>query len=875
MSSGAGEASPALRDRLLCGYFFLLFCAMTVANVVAYTVFVKRAGVAWLPWYYVALNALAFALQWRLLSGARFSNERGHVTLLVAYALFLLLFSRAPDAFGVPGYMLLMVATQLFVIFGYVTWFGFLAERLTLLESKELVPRVYAWGSAGAIVSGYLVKYLFLFLGSADLMLLLSASLLPLLLLYGRVRSLGGGAPESPAAAPHADSAGPVGALADLFAYARRTPLVALLCAVSALISFQEYMIDYQFFARLSAEFPDERAMASYSGVFRSGLMFFITALQFFALGPVLRRLSISGGLAVMPAAMVAALALPFLSLSLFTVSSVKFAFETTLKVFNRPCIGILVNATGERRARMNLFFELFTALGKFAAGAFLILLAPRLSPGACFALIGVLFALYGLLALRLDRAYVGILRDNLARTDDAVAGDALEELGYVPYRRLEESVERLLSSDRPEERRRAALALAAFEGSGARLERLLDAERDPRVLSTAVACLADRDPARFVARFERFLDHPDDRVRATVLEGVGRLRDRALRRACLEGAERFLAHAHHRVRSGAILATLHAACGDEPGRLGAALRGLRDLLDSRETLQRSAGIASAGEIGLPAFSGDVAARLDDSDPAVRRVAVRTLPRFRGGECARALARAREREPLPDLRAAIDEALERLAEDSRAALSGLLDALPEEERQAATLLAREGDADRRLLLERALRAEPSVRRAVFRLAPHAGREEAPLLSACLVDAGEAVRPSARPLYAEAEADFFAPTPLVYDALEAFGPEVAADGLDAHLDLVDDRIREARRRGAGETPPGAVSLDALVAHAARVIAASAGRGESTVRLIERLAEAGGQAGAYALELLEKELPPRIRAAARPFLASLPPRKETPT
>lgn len=855
----------SLPVRQIHAYYTLLFALAALLNPLAYAVFLRRAGAAFLPWYFITMNITAVILYMAVLKRSSFSNRKGHSAVLLCYCGYL---ATVPLQFASEGFLIIFIfqlVTQLFVMVSLTTFNGYLAETLTLREAKSVLPPMFAWSSVGAILAGFSLQYLLGTFGTRTLLFLLAASGGGLYWLFRNLAAqIGGGIVERENSA--------LGGLGAILKQARQIPLVLIIAMMLFIISFQENMVDFVFYRLLAQEFPNETDLAAFSGIFRSTQMLSIVLLQFFILSRIMAWLSLSGVLSLMPFVMLLATAAPLLVIHLLTICGMKLLNEVMLKGFHRPAYSMMLNAFGSIRSRLNFLFELSGAGGKAFAGVVLLLVTPWLETRGLLLIIIAGFFLQALIVRHLEPAYIDVLRGSLSELtpeDDEVN---LEFLEYTPIRRVEDSLNQLIHSSDAVTRRKGFLAISHFPDGASALADGLLRETDNHNIATLVTLLAERSPARFRLLFPRFDTFSDPRVRSSILEGVTRSKNPELQREGIQLARRAMNDSHHRVRAVAAVTLLKTEI--ETVQLEHSLDLVKTMLRSEEILDRAAMVACLAELGHPVFAPALSERLNDSAPEVRRLAVRGLV-ARGGPTEREqlLQRLHCEENL-DVRRQIQEGLERQQDDTFHLVVDVLEGCGEAERQELLRgLGGLSDGSRSRLLLRTLQCRPDDRKCLLRLY---GLINSPallkLLEQCLVQAEDVMQVDFTPLLADCLARDFIKIAGHYPCLEIFPVYSWQSLAGKHIKDLEARWLMIRilRNGCHAEQRASLRAD-LVAHEDRLrehlvalAALAAGRFEESRQWVLQGSSFDERAASLAMELLEKHLPRPIARQVMPLL-----------
>lgn len=166
----------------------------------------------------------------------------------------------------------------------------------------------------------------------------------------------------------------------------------------------------------------------------------------------------------------------------------------------------------------------------------------------------------------------------------------------------------------------RAVHALASIGSPSARepLLSLLGTETDSRVLATLVKDLGRFKDKRDVSKLLSFLEHPDVRVRANAVEGLGAFTGDPALVDCLKP---LLSDGNCRIRAN----TARILYGTLPEE---ARRTLQEMVESADVLARASGAYILGRIGRPELLTLLYALLGDEEWLVRRNVVEALVTF-------------------------------------------------------------------------------------------------------------------------------------------------------------------------------------------------------------------------------------------------------
>lgn len=818
----------------------LLALAQTVGLAGVEAVFLARLGAGRLPETFVLASAttvgasLLYAVRVGRARNDRVLAELAALAALGVVATALALSARWSAA--VPALLCLHFAVQAVLTSHYWTFAG---DFFDTLAAKRLVPLLTVAMSVGGAVGGLTAAAVLARADAATLLWGWAAALgvLAALALAGRRRftrwrSLAAGEEDETS----------VAGMRAAVRHLRRSPLgrwlvVSALAMVLALFSMQ-----YLYSVVLAEAFPDEVELARFLALYLAASNGVEIAAELGAPW-LIRRLGVPTANLLHPLLTVAAFAGLLVDPRLPAAVAARANRELLESALAGPVRNLVYNALPSRfRSRVRAFLEgivihsgmSLAGVALLAAGA----VAPTVLAGAGLVLAG----LYALANLRVRRAYLRALVDEL-RAGRLDLGELSGELGP-----------------------RELVELATLWGP------LLDEpdDRGERALLELAPLLARHG---FAAVVRRGLAHPSPPVRAGCLAALAESDDAA---ADLAPWRAGLADADARVRRTALRVLPEAA-------LGAAALGqaLRDRLDDPEPAVRAAAAARLG----PAAAGVLDAMLAGSDAAVVRAALEALPPALAG---RALAHVAA--PSAALRAAALGALAGAPASTRdlLPLATLLDAARDSDagvRGAALRLLADRSGDGALPALAAALRDPSraIREAaVLALAgrgPAAARAARGALDAPEESAADAaLRALAGSGAAEARpwlrAAYLARVREAWEALllaEALpAPAGASAGAEPSLPLrflpvaCGDAFARALRLAFGAL--GQLEDDGVVGSVERALRSASGRARADA--LEALTHLGDRTGSQALALLlergalEEKLAPLRRLGVPP-------------
>ncbi len=588
--------------------------------------FFTRFGVQWLPPLYMALAALNLLTSLGVTAWlGQTSGPRAAVYIgLPLISALVLAGARAAFWLDAPGlYPALWLGKEVInLLLGLATW-GLAGAVCDPRQAKRLFPLFGASRILGGVLGSLSTGPLVTGLGTENLLLVWAGALAAAALtaralmarpvLSGRRRP----APRRPARLRDELQAG--------YQTVRRSPLMRWIAVAAVLFSILYFSIALPFSKTAAAQFPDERSLAGFLGLF-NGVS---TAAAFLASVLLANRLYVRFGLMAMllafPALYLAGFGALALAASFQLVVAFRFVQMVWLAGVADAAYQALFNTVpADRRDQARAFISgVPEQAGTFLAGAILFVGEQAFEPRYLYGVGLAAAALTVLVVWRAGRAYAGALLDALRAGQPAPFWGAAPTAGHFPMDAAATAlVIAALRDPQASLRRIAAEILGQLPAAGqAALAGLVGALRDaePEVRAAALRALAQLHTAPAMLDITGRLADPEPEVRLQAVETV-----RALAgfpdglRAHLEP---LLADPEPAVRVRAAAALLkagpHAAARD-------LLRRLAALGELEERVQALNALADWGD--AEAFALIEAELADTYAPAAsRRAAARAL----------------------------------------------------------------------------------------------------------------------------------------------------------------------------------------------------------------------------------------------------------
>jgi len=824
---------------LVFGFAVLHFITNTLIRTASYALFLATFDAQTLPYAYIGVSVFAtLASSVYLKLSSRFSLTGMPIGVL---CLKLLTFAgyRIGLDFAEPGWLTFTLPIYFGVVntLDIIIFWNLLGRLFNLQQGKRLFGLLTSAEHIATIAVGFLTPLLVGLAGTLNLFLVAAAalggSLSLLIVIARRYRQL--------LSVPAEDSAGEAQAREGGLL---RNRYILLIFAMFTVFILGIYFVDNIFYAQVEARYPDENQLASFISVFFGVVGVVSLVMQLFVSGRLLSRFGLRAVLLITPVALSACAVLFALlgtfsgpAAALFWIAVTASLLRLVLDATDSAAVNLLYQPLPplQRTRAQTIVDGILYPVGIGLAGGTLLLLTNGLGLDVVqLAYVQIfILAAWTALAVLLGREYPRRLREALSR----------RSLGSV-------------AELRPD---RSSIAV---------LRQSLDSPQ-PGAVIYALDVLEAVAPEELPGSLPALLEHRAPEVRLDVLRRAERLGLASLapaigRRVHLEGSGEV------RGESLRALATLGDAAALE------AVYPALEASDRQVQLGAMVGLLRSGEIEAMLAAGErLLGWASSPDPQARVLAARALGESHIRTLHRPLARLL-REEHPAVRRAALDAAAKLQHPNLWPLVIECLAVPASRAAAGEALVAGGAAALPALEAAFARyeREPAV---LMRLAQIAGRIGGPaavrLLRARIAFPearvrGQVLRALNRCAY---QADDHAP---IVEQIRAEAAQ-AAWTLAAIADLADDAALD--EPGGRELALVISALEhALDRHRANMFLwLSFLLDPQLVREMQRslLGTAGGSAAgagrAYAQEIIEVQLAPRVRALVRPLVDDLPP------
>ncbi len=621
---------------LVVGLMFVAMAAIAIGESAVDALFFDRVGPQALPVMYLLQGGTTFVAMFALTGVlGRLGPRRTYLTAPVAVAALVL--AERVVLFGDAKwiYRLLWITVTLATLVQAIFLWGIAGAVVDTHRAKRLFPIFGAGGILGAVVGGLVTRPLALTIGTENLLLVWAGGLGGAFMLARLVLGPAQLAARRSAAGRHV----PVfRAMADEFAFVRRSRLLVWMTIAAVLFSVLFYLLYLPFARAAAARFPNAGDLAGFLGLFwaaGTGAAFLVSMA---ATNRLFGWFGVAAMVIVFPVLYTIAFGVLLVESGFFTLVALRFVNGVWLQGVAGPGWEALNNVVPEsRRDQTRAFLNGGpTQIGTMIAGA-LALIGQGVLTLSQFAIIGLATAVITIVAtVQIRRSYTGALvealhagrpqvfeRPSAPQVPLALAPDAdLARVVSASTRSSDVRVRRLafqLLAELPIEARPPELAEGAED-------------RDPIVRLAVVRTLDVATPAGREALLSMIQD-PDSAVAAAAAARALGLTDDERPASRLR---QLLADPDPRLRCAAVeqLALAPADC---------AAPLASELVTDREPEVRAAALERLAAAAPDRALGPALAGLQDPDPAVRAAAGRALGSAGGHHIEDILAALRDR----------------------------------------------------------------------------------------------------------------------------------------------------------------------------------------------------------------------------------------
>lgn len=641
----------------LCGFVYKL--GATFAVLLSFSSFLKTAGRAALPEYYIWLSLFSLIAGLAMVSSRRWQKTSLRASYVVA-PIFALLISAVGSQYTVLGKLELMavyVAVSLYdVYFGIIFW-NTANSLLTVREMRQWVGVIAGVMFSGGIVLGYLMPALFSLFSYAACHYACAAIFL---LLPACVALL----PRKDGDEPEKDEKNTVSWQKTL-SLAAGHPLSLLIVGSMVVLAFSRYSSSYLFASALSQRFIDERDLASFSGAFESSLRLISLFSQSLLLPWLLKRFRPTVLLFLTPAILTVGAATMLVFPGFEGLVTFQFMLLLSIRTFDQNLVNLFLNLYERALRNQFRFFSdgIIFASTVILTGLLLKVVAGSADDAVLYWLLLGAGVFYLLLARRAPNDYQKALQANLA-VRERDAGFA----GGEGFEVLDSEAEIARVSGQPAKNWPylfGRMTRRHQEFAAGLIATMLKRVNSDEELSMLIRIAGRNGHRALEADLSGFLSgRHAPRVIADAVESAYRLSgERAI-----PWLQPLLSHSDNRVRANSVLALIRLAKDEE--NLRPALADLLAMAKSDEAGCRASAAAVLGELPHKCFSELLRQLLFDKEARVRVAAMKSCEKWRSieladwlEECGRRFPedRGRAEAALAGLQADLMTRVERLA----------------------------------------------------------------------------------------------------------------------------------------------------------------------------------------------------------------------
>jgi HEAT repeat protein len=663
---------------LMAALFLSVQAGQGIGENAAFTLFLSRLDVDFLPYMYMGLGVVVFigSIMYSA-SLSRFQNASvvtylfgGIVALFFAewFAIVFLELSIFP--------LLWLTTFGMSVILGTMIWTT-AGEVCDARQAKRLFPLFTSMGILGSVLGNALTGS-FADLAGTENLVLLYALLLSVGFIVTRTVARGYFKPE--VILPNAKF-NPLEDVRSGYEFVSGSSLFKIVAVTSILYSVLFFAVDFPFSETLSLQFTgDEAGLAGFKGAF-SGITTLVTFLVSLLLANRLyTRLGIVNTVLIMPLTYAVGFVVFYFYFNLYGAVFARFSQLVVLGGLLGTAWNALFNVIpSERRGQVLAFNNGVPAQIGVIVSGLLIILGKQFLDTQVVLLLGVLVALLtAYLTWKMIPAYGEALVDAL-RSGRAEVFSGEEEEAFVVYQRDPSAVQIILGAlnDPKAFTRRLAVEMLAKMEIGLAIPDMIPrlADSDASVRAAAIKALAQLGSKSLLNEIILGLDDTDDFVREqtlTVLPKLGADPSPELIRTL----ERMLKDPNVEIRAHAAVALSFYSDNRR------ALNLLARLLKSEDAEERRIAIDSYGHI-LENMEPNATVRfnpqpildaLDDPSPLVRREAIETAARLNWDEAIKSIA-ARLADEDPGVRRSASASLKQAWVRSRSVIVPILETM--------------------------------------------------------------------------------------------------------------------------------------------------------------------------------------------------------
>lgn len=502
---------------------FQVLTAITFGMIVSTSLFIKRVGVEYLPNMYI-VNAISILFCTVIYFAI--ASRVDKIVLFKSTAIFsgiIILITR-----GLIFFNVVWIYPVLYVIASIITWifsiqfWAIAVDMCNVRESRRIFSYIVSAGLFGGIIAGVIVRYATGILNTRDLILIWS------LFLFLVVRSSRVIPSDEKTETTEEDNLSPIKSLVETATYLTSNRLVRMITISFLVYGVAVYFLDFQFNRIVDIAYPDQDKLTKFYGIYSVCFYGVTFLIQIFFATRIIKWLGIGKTMIVFPSAV----ALGFVALV------AKFGYISGIFAkFIRDVIGnslvdsaypVLFNPIDEKhRSKALALVEGFVIpIGAGLAGVLLLMLRG-FSP-IYISLSGIVIGLIWIYAtVKLKMEYHNAFMENVILKSYHEGREHFEESIDITKRTTLNVLKKAIYDPN---RKVSIFAIETLGKTRDKLavkpliELLSNPESGPVIKATIIKALGNIKDTYPLLIISKYLEDPDDRVRANAVESLGEI---------------------------------------------------------------------------------------------------------------------------------------------------------------------------------------------------------------------------------------------------------------------------------------------------------------------------------------------------------------
>jgi len=509
---------------------FQIVGTIAFGTIISTSLFVKKIGVEYLPNIYIA-NSIAILISTFLYLAFADKVEKLKLFRNIAIAFgIVILIARGLIIFNfTPIYSALYIISSLIFWIFFTQFWAIAVEVCNVRESRRMFSYIVSIGLFGGIISGIVARYIVDIFKTANLLLVWALFLFLIIRSSKRIplsEDLNvAGQKEKNEKSPAKNS---FDDLADTAKYFFTNHLVRIIIICFLIYGITVYFLDFQFNRLMNLAYPEQDKLTGFYGIY-SGWFYGITfLLQIFFTTRIIKRLGVVSTILTFPIALTigfAALTGKFNYISGVFAKFIRDVIGNSLVDSSYPVLFSPMDEKYTSKA-LALVEGLVIPVGTGLAG--LLLLILRSYNPIYISISGILLGIVWIFfTFKLKKAYHGAFIEHI-----------LTETRQEEFRSIEDLIDlkkgtTLAVLKKAMYDKNEKLSLFAIRTLGRTkdkeaikplVELLINPDLEPVKIATVVEALGDIKDTYVVFVLSKYLDDPDERVRANAVESLGKI---------------------------------------------------------------------------------------------------------------------------------------------------------------------------------------------------------------------------------------------------------------------------------------------------------------------------------------------------------------